>query len=155
MPFSIGNHLSLNIPLVPGGDPGAVVIRTPARKEFLLSERGLLSGESRAVDFGAGVRYGDRPGLADCVLGDFPGEVYAEVIDPSGFGLRVSQRELPSGEARTSPEHFYFVFYGDAQRTFLCPEPWYGGPNSLNERRGTVELEPGGVFRWEMAIELI
>jgi len=46
MPFSLGSHLTLALPLGPGGDAGAHVVRSPARVEEPLDERGLLSGAS-------------------------------------------------------------------------------------------------------------
>ncbi|HAM36385.1 MAG TPA: hypothetical protein DEB40_05940 [Elusimicrobia bacterium] len=156
MPFSIGNHITWALPFARGGDPGACLVRTPARVERLLSAQSLLTGATRAADYAGGVPLRDAPRLSDCVLGDFPsGEVWAELIDPASFGIRVSQREIPGVSPKAAPEHFCFVFYADAQRSFLCTEPWYGGPNSLNERRGLVMLEPGERFGWEMSAEFI
>lgn len=144
MPFSLGNHLTLALPA------GGFAVRTPARRDEELDARGMLTGAVRPVDPGAG--------FEDRVLGDFPpGECWAELRGPDGLGVRVLQRELaaPGAAARTSPERFRFVFYGDRERTFLCPEPWYGEPDSLNTGRGIIRLEPGGRFRWEMTIAFV
>lgn len=141
MPFSLGNHLTLTLPA------GGFDIRTPARRDEALDARGMLTGEVRPVD--------PRAGFEDRVLGDFPpGECWVELRGTDEPAVRVSQREL-SAPARTSPGQYRFVFYGDRERTFLCPEPWYGAPDSLNTGRGTVRLEPGGIFRWEMEIAFV
>lgn len=153
MPFSLGNHLTLKAP-----SPKDCWLRAPASQEWLLSEAGLLTGKTRPAALGSPVLLSADRRWLDCVLSGFPpGEAWVEVVDPGSFGVRVSQRELLDAgrPARTRPEHFCFVFYGDASGAFFCPEPWYGRPNSLNERQGVVELEPGGRFRWEMALELI
>lgn len=146
MPFSLGCHLTLALPA------GGLAVRTPARRDEELDARGLLTGASRpAGPLGAAE-------LEDRVLGDYPpGECWAELRGPSGAGVRVSQRELaaPGETPRTSPGGFRFVFYGDRERTFLCPEPWYGEPDSLNTGRSVVRLEPGGTFRWETAIAFV
>ena len=159
--FSLGNHLTLVAPFTEAGEAGSCIIRSPGRVSLQLSPQSLFSGETTSVDFGAGVRLREYPGLGNFVLGGFPeGECWVEFIDPASFGLRVSQREVTSESRaqRTSPESYYFVFYSpyqadeDQRRTFFCPEPWFGGPNSLNERRGLVFLQPGEKFIWEMNI---
>lgn len=44
------------------------------------------------------------------------------------------------------------MLWGDKSAGFICPEPWLGGPNSLNTKRGLVELAPGKSFRWGFAV---
>jgi galactose mutarotase-like enzyme len=157
MPFSVGNHLTLAIPFARGADPLACEVRAPAAEIQLLSPESLLSGESSPGPDGRAAALRGDPGLGDRVLGGFaPGQVWAELRDPSAFTVRVTQRELvpPGGAPKTSPEHFRFVFYADPGRTFFCPEPWYGGPNSLNDGRGLVRLAAGERFDWEMELTI-
>ena len=150
MPFSFGNHLTLAIPFGPGGDAGACVVRSPAAKALLLSDSGLLAGGSVPADCQGGRVLRDDPRLYDMVLGDFPpGECWAEIRDPAAFGVRVRQSVL-GGTEQTR-----FVFYSDGGRTFFCPEPWCGEPNSLNDGRGLVRLAPGERFDWEMEITIV
>ncbi|OGS05871.1 MAG: hypothetical protein A3G41_07625 [Elusimicrobia bacterium RIFCSPLOWO2_12_FULL_59_9] len=156
MPFSMGNHIAFVLPLAPGADAGACRVRTPARENRLLSPAGLLTGATRPANYRRGVSLREAPELNNCALGGFgPGEAWAEIVDPASFGVRVRQREIlsPGAAPKAAPEYFCFVFYGDERRGFLCPEPWVGVPNSLNDRQGVVLLKPGTEFRWEMTVE--
>ena len=47
MPFSIGNHLILRVPFVPGSDVGAMLMETPSSVELLKTADGLAT--ERAV----------------------------------------------------------------------------------------------------------
>ena len=40
----------------------------------------------------------------------------------------------------------YFVMWGEAEGGFFCPEPWVGGPDSLNSGKGIVVLQAGLFF---------
>jgi galactose mutarotase-like enzyme len=44
------------------------------------------------------------------------------------------------------------VLWGDKDGKFFCPEPWLGGPNSLNSGAGLVVLKAGQSFVWEYSI---
>ena len=46
----------------------------------------------------------------------------------------------------------YFVLWGDADGGFFCPEPWLGGPDSLNTGAGRVVLHAGEAFTWSYTI---
>ena len=155
MPFSLGNHLTLALPLLPGGDARSCVVRSPASKIELLTSEGLLSGAVEPAPYAKGAALGADPRLFDLVLGGFPeGGCWAELEDPSaGLTARVSQREA-DGARRGETEHFRFVFYSDAGRSFFCVEPWYGRPDSLNDARGAILLPPGESFAWEMTVTL-
>lgn len=152
MPFSVGNHLSLALPFGPGKTQ-ACLVSSPARESLLLTPKGLLSGEAVPSPCLQAALLTEEPAL-DMVLGDFPGPCWAEVKDGSSFGLRVSLREVAfAGVPKSSAEDFHFVLYSDG-KTFFCPEPWYGAPNSLNSGKGLVRLGPGEKFLWEMELSL-
>lgn len=149
MPFCIGNHITLALPLAGGVDAGACIVKTPAAQILELSPDGFLTGHSRPAPYSLGVALRDDAQLADCVLGGFPeGQAWVELRDPSGASVRVSQRaDAPSDRLR-------FVLYSDAGRAFLCPEPWIGEPDSLNTERGLMCLDPGERFNFEMRLTL-
>ncbi len=138
MPFSIGNHLTLAVK-----DPSACVVATPAKERLLLDGRGLLTGKREAVSYDAGKSLAEDAMLHEQVLGGYEGEAWA-LVRLGGAALKVTQRGGP--EPR-------FVFYSDG-KSFLCPEPWCGEPNSLNTGRGIVSLPPGAAFDWEMELSL-
>jgi len=153
--FSLGNHLTLRLPFTAAGRFEECVLRAPTRTKFDLTPESLLAGTRQELDLSVGMPL-SREELHNLVIGAFaPDEVWVELRDPHSFGFRIAQREVPAGvEAplKSQPEHFYFVFYGSAEQGFFCPEPWYGGPNSLNTQQGVIWLPPGETFTWEMEI---
>ncbi len=148
MPFSVGNHITLAT--------SDFRLRTPAKTAFDLTPQSLFAGTTRPAGLAEPTEVGLRSPLLNAVVGDFDcEESWVEVVDRDGFTVRVSQHEIAdTAVGFTSPAHYYFVFWGDPEAGLFCPEPWYGGPNSLNERRGVVELPPGARFSWEMRIRL-
>jgi galactose mutarotase-like enzyme len=141
MPFSLGNHITFNLPT------GDCLVRSPARKRLLLSPEGLLTGESNPSSLRRAARVSAAPGLRDMVLSGYAsGQAWTEVIDPSGLRVRITQSPASTKRSR-------FVFYSDA-KTFFCPEPWHGEPNSLNDGRALSHLAPGKAFAWELRISI-
>ena len=52
------------------------------------------------------------------------------------------------------PRHFVLWGEGsDEKGGFICVEPWLGGPNSLNTRKGSVALGAGKEFRWAWSLQ--
>lgn len=140
MPFSAGNHLSLAFP-----DAGACVVRTEAKEVRELTPESFLSGATRPADLERGVSLKDDPRLADLVLGGFAEDCWVEV-ESQGRRLRVSQA--------AGPENL-FVLWADQTRRFLCVEPWYGGPDSLNTGKGLLQLWPGSRYTWGWELRVI
>lgn len=149
MPFSLGNHLTLALPVFGEGEPGQARLRTPAGSVLKLSKQGLLTGESEAAPYFVGARLADDPRLMNLVLGAYPpAKRWVEVLSPTGLGVRLSQ------SAEAADDGFRFVFWSDG-KSFFCPEPWLGEPDSLNTGRGVVSLPPGQRFTWEMRLSLV
>lgn len=148
MPFSIGNHIAFNAPLVPGSDPKAVRLETPATVEVIKDRFSVPSGERR--EWKAPATIGELPVKAAISLtGYSTGEPYLEMTDPAGLRLRLSHE---ASEAPPQPV-LLFNLWGDPQGGFFSPEPWVGLQNSLNLKQGLVHLEPGKIFRWHIRLE--
>lgn len=148
MPFCLGSHLTFALPF--GGAAGDVSVRTPASRKLLLSDEGFLTGKSEPAAYGEGAVLRGDPRLADMVLSDFPaGECWVELRGASGLGVRVGQ--AVAGD----PGPLRFVLYADPARTFFCPEPWHGEPDSLNTGRALARLAPGERFDWEMTVSVL
>jgi galactose mutarotase-like enzyme len=150
MPFSIGNHMTYNVPLVPGGDAGAVTFDTPATKRLLLDDGGIPTGASEPFAHAAPLpltQLGTRKAWS---LTGFPKDAWVKVIDPSGLTLTVSHRDSrsPAGDP------VFFNLWGDPQGGFFSPEPWAGKQNSLVTQDGTVRLDPGAEFEWTIVVTL-
>ena len=131
MPFSLGNHLTLALP------HGDCSVATPAHKILELTGAGMLSGDSRRAEYAEGRGLKEDPALFDMVLGSFPPrQCWAELRDPRGLTVRVTQRP-----------NAYFVFWSDAGKSFFCLEPWHGLPDTR-----MTALAPGARFVWEMTL---
>ncbi len=162
--FSIGNHITFNLPLGGIGTYTDTLLRASSTKVSGLTPYALLSGEETPRDF-SDVSLSDDS-LLDMVTGGAGKDAFVELINPklaeerkdpkTPYGLKITQREVPtSGQIKASPEEFRFVFWGSPEEGYFCPEPWYGGPNSLNTKKGMIELDEGQEFLWEMGIEFL
>lgn len=152
--FSIGNHLTVNFPFTGKGRFEDGVIHSPTTELAEMDEKSLLTGRGLPCDLTRGAELSD-PALCDTVLhGHCADKAFVELRDLSSFALRVSQREVARPEERRFNEpHVRFVFYGAPEKRYFCPEPWLGGPNSLNSREGVAQLQAGERFEWEMRIQ--
>jgi len=158
MPSCIGNHITLNFPFTGRGKTADGLLRMSARKQLLITPQSLLSGKAVAVKATRGMPLGCGR-FYNAVFGGCPqGQYWVELREPGAFGLRIEQREVivpPATKPKTRSDHFLFVFYGDPQKKLICPEPWVGGPNSLNTGERLVRLKPGESFTWEMTVKLL
>ena len=149
MPFSIGNHITFVTPLVPRGDPGEVVLVTPAQEEILKTDYGIPTGETRARSHADGIELGDFERRKAVSLTSYGAEPYVELRDPAGLMIRMSHTasEVPG------PPIVLYNLWGDAPAGFFSPEPWVGLQNSLVSQQGLIRLDPGGRFHWTIRIE--
>ena len=151
MPFTIGNHISVNFPFVASGSWNEGILQGPATLEYGISDVSLFDGSTSPKDFRPGIQLTD-PKVCNMVSGGFDGESYLKLVQPGAFNIRVSQEVDSKWQL---DDHCYFVLWGDPEQRFICPEPWLGGPNSLNTGEGLVRLPPGESFTWTMTIEII
>ena len=149
MPFSIGNHITFNTPLIPGGDPGAVELTTPSTRA-LLKEGGLPTGESLDRSHADPIKLADFEVKDAVSLTGYEGDPSIVLEDPGGLALRMTH------SASKVPEQPYVAFnlWGDAPAGYFSPEPWVGLQNSFVLNKGLVTLEPGELFDWTIRIEV-
>jgi galactose mutarotase-like enzyme len=150
LPFSIGNHITFRTPFADGapGGGGAVRIRTPAGVKLRKDRNNFPTGETEKPPFEGDVALGSLVANPAVSLGGYQGEPYVVLTDPAGIVVRMSHRagRMPA------PPFVQFNLWGDAQAGYFSPEPWVGAQNSLNLRRGLVEIAPGEVWRWRIRI---
>ena len=91
MPFSIGNHLGFNLPLVKGSDPREVKFETQNTVQMLRNPAGLLSGESTPRWFYEPQALGSFDAHVALPLAGYRSQPFARLIDPSGLTVRVTQ----------------------------------------------------------------
>ena len=147
MPFSIGNHITFNTPLVPGGQAGEVEMTTPSKRE-LLKEGGLPTGESREASY-SDSKLGEFPVKEAVSLTGYDNDPYVVLRDPAGLTLRMTH------SASKLPEQPFVAFnlWGDPPEGYFSPEPWVGLQNSFVLEKGLVSLDPGELFYWTIRIE--
>lgn len=149
MPFSIGNHVTFVVPLVPGSRPEAVKVQSPASFMMPLDQAGRPTG-SIVPDtrFRTPIPVTSLAARQAISLGGYKGEPWLRLSDSGGLSVTISHE--PDRVASGVP--VMFNLWGDPSAGFFSPEPWYGRQNSLNTGEGLVRLAPGKVFRWTITI---
>lgn len=150
MPFSIGNHLTFNVPLVKGSDPAKVKFETQNTTQLLRNTVGVLNGKSTPSSFYTPEALGSFDAHVALPLAGYRSQPFARLIDPSGMVVRVTQTTstmLPEPLIR-------FNAYGGPKQGYFSTEPWFGVQNSLNTGVGDVKLQPGNSWRWRLQIEV-
>jgi galactose mutarotase-like enzyme len=151
MPFSIGNHITFAVPLLPGDDPLQTTISTPATEQVITDESGRPTG--RIVPAGYArprLLSSFKPLTAISLSGYAAGQEWARLADRSGFAIVVAHSE----ERRPSGTPVLFNLWGDAAQGYFAPEPWVGKQNSLATGDGTIALRPGATFHWTIEVTL-
>ena len=150
MPFSIGNHIAFNIPLVPGA-PKTVYYETPATRLVMTDAKGRPTGEVQARDSSGPTPLTSlRARTAYSMAGYRPGDIWARLSDAQGFAVTLRHRPdyLPGGEP------VLFNLWGDPEAGFFSPEPWVGKQNSLASGDGVIRLSAGSAYVWTISIEV-
>jgi len=150
MPFSIGNHIAFNVPLLKGSDPSRMKFETQNTTQLLRNSVGLLSGEIKERSFYDPEELGSFNAQVALPLAGYKSQPFSRLIDPQGMVVRLTQT------ASTSlPEPLIRVnAYGGPSAGYFCPEPWFGLQNSLNTGVGAVKLAPGKSWKWRLAIQV-
>jgi gluconolactonase len=150
MPFSIGNHIAFNVPLLKGSDPSKMEFETQNTTQLLRNSAGLVSGEIKERSFYDPEPLGSFNAQVALPLAGYKSQPFSRLIDPQGMVVRLTQT------ASTSlPEPLIRVnAYGGPSAGYFCPEPWFGVQNSLNTGVGAVKLAPGKSWTWRLAIQV-
>lgn len=149
MPFSIGNHITFRVPLLPGGS--GTTIATPATREILYDAALRPNGQTKDVDFSAPRVLSGSSWVPAVSLSGYPDDqVFARIADASGFAVTVSHTE----DARPSGTPVLFNLWGDPQNGYFAAEPWAGKQNSLMTGDGAISLAPGRAFEWIVAVRV-
>ncbi len=152
LPFTVGNHLSLALPLPDGSGAADAHLETEVRAEA----RGVtpigFEGERRETAPN-GLPLSD-PLAANALLAGFRGPEVALTVAGRTCRLTVTQRADDLAAVGLSPDAYRFVLYADQERRFFCPEPWLGVPNSVNTGLHCARLAPGASFTWEWTLEV-
>jgi len=152
--FSIGNHISFQIPLVKGSVAQDTTIETPCSLEFLRDAQKAATGESKPRSIATPTPLSQLPVRnSPLSLGGYANTAapWLRMTDPSGLALtlRHTATSLPENGALVR-----FNLWADETLSCFCPEPWVGLQNSFNSRQGLVEVAPGGEWHWAITLEI-
>lgn len=151
MPFSIGNHITFRIPLLPGDDPRQTTISTPATAQVITDGSGRPTGRVLPVSYATPRLLSSLQPLTPVSLSGYPqGQEWVRLRDRSGFAVAVAHSEdrLPRGTP------VLFNLWGDVSHGYFAPEPWVGKQNSLATSDGTIALGPGDIYRWTVEVRV-
>jgi galactose mutarotase-like enzyme len=144
MPFSLGNHIAFALP------PGGAALTTPATRRLLLDGQARPTGGSEAIGplEGASLApFSTGPAVPLAGYGPRPA---ARLDFADGLSIAVEH----SGSTPASGDPVGFNMWGDLQKGFFSPEPWWGKQNALATGDGAVRLEPGAQFEWAFAVSI-
>ena len=147
--FSIGNHIALAVPLIPGSPVAGITLESPSRVEYLRGLDTTPSGETRARSFVPPVLLKNFKAMPAVSVGGYEGDPWFRVTDAAGLAVRISHhaQSVPSAPV------VQFNLYGGTAEGFFCPEPFIGVQNSFNKRVGLVVVAPGKTWTWLIRVE--
>lgn len=148
--FSIGNHVTLRIPLVPGSTVVAMSLQTPSRVEYLKDENTIPTGETRPQNLSASRPLAALSYMPPIALGGYGERAALTLADEAGIAITI---EHESSRNPTTP-FTQFNLWGDPAQGYFSPEPWVGMINSLNRREGLIELQPGEDWSWVISLQI-
>jgi arylsulfatase A-like enzyme len=127
MPFSIGNHITLRLPIIDESDPAATTFSGNLDARFVTDERRRFTGEIVESPYGGEQRVDVLPQRRSVSLGSSADVPELHVRDASGFGVSFAH-EITAG---TAVEAIDFNLWADLEEGFFSPEPWRGrtGPS--------------------------
>jgi galactose mutarotase-like enzyme len=151
MPFSIGNHLTFNIPLQTGAALNGVSFSTPALVQVITNSAGQPTGELRTRAPAQQQPLISLPPRTALSLAGFnTAWPWVTIRDAAGISVRVSHHadRLPHGVP------VLFNLWGDAAGGFFSVEPWVGKQNSLVSGDGLILLAPGETYHWTITLQV-
>ena len=148
--FSIGNHVTFRIPLVPGSSVPAMSLQTPSRVQYLKDENTMSTGQTRAQNLSASRPLAALSYMPPIALGGYGERAALTLADEAGLAVTI---EHETSRNPTTP-FTQFNLWGDPAQGYFSPEPWVGMINSLNRREGLIELEPGDNWSWIISLQI-
>ena len=151
MPFSIGNHITFRIPLLPGADSGETTVSSPATEQVITDDSGRPTGQVVAASYGKPRLLSSlRPLTPVSLAGYPPGQEWVRLEDRSGFAVIVAHSE----ERQPGGTPVLFNLWGDPRHGYFATEPWVGKQNSLASGDGIIALAPGKTYRWTVEVRV-
>lgn len=148
MPFSIGNHITFNAPLIEGSKAADLQFENSLPELLDKDANKAFAGATKPSSFQGRYSLSDLPTRGSVSLGGQQNPAELTIFDPSGLKVQL----LHHYSSAPSQPVIQFNLWADTEAGFFSPEPWVGTQNSLNTGMGLVSLEPGESWRWRIDI---
>ena len=148
MPFSIGNHITFNAPLVEGSEAAQLQFENDFPDQLMTDSDKAFKGVIKPSPFQGRYSMGELPKRKSVSLGGQNSHPELTIYDPAGLQLKLVHH---SSVEPTQPA-IQFNLWADAEVGFFSPEPWVGTQNSLNTGMGIISLQPGQTWQWQIDI---
>lgn len=148
MPFSIGNHITFNAPLVKGSEAATLLFENDFPDHLITGANKAFAGVVEPSIYRGLNSLQDLPTRKSVSLSGSKKVAELTIYDPSGLGLRL--RHQNSGDV--AQPAIQFNLWADTSAGFFSPEPWVGTQNSLNTGMGIISLRPGHSWQWQIDI---
>ena len=150
MPFSIGNHITFNAPLLNTSSINDFKFSTPCQQRVERNSHGFPTGNLTSNQLIGIKSMKDLPERKSISLTDCGDDKKVTLLDSSGLNVDISHF------ATHWPKQPVIEYNMWASKAFgfISPEPWVGAQNSLNSRYGLIELLPGEQWQWSIKIDI-
>ena len=149
MPYSMGNHIAFNVPMIAGSPARSTRFDSELPHILVVNDERIYTGERIKSPFSVATSVDVLPKRRSISLGGAGKIAQLSVIDPSGFQIQIEHgvQEGPTSDAVD------FNLWADVDEGFFSPQPWVGAQNSLNSGFGLMQLEPGNRWQWQIDIK--
>lgn len=150
MPFSIGNHMTFALPLGGEGRASETRITADGRQRLQLDSYGRPAGvTTTALLLSAPLSALGSEAALPLLWSGFRDRPSVTLAQPSVGSIIITQQAAKP----TVDQVVAFNLWGNVDRGFFSPEPWYGRQNALADQ-GVVRLPPNQSFTWAFTADI-
>lgn len=150
MPFSIGNHITFALPLAGDGHATEARVTARGRERLRLDAFGRPTGSSiRPPLLSAPLSALGTERALPMLWDGFRNRPSVTLVQPGiGSIIMTQQGSRPKGDGVVA-----FNLWGNVEKGFFSPEPWYGRQNALADL-GVIRLAPKQSFTWTFTADI-
>lgn len=150
--FSIGNHITFNVPLIKNSPLDSCYFETPLTEQIYTDEKGIPTGKSGTCSYMPKVPITGFKALEAISLGGYyENDPWVKLSDPSGLSLII----ITHAQSQPNKPFIQFNIWGDVNNGYFSMEPWEGLQDSFNLYEGLIYLQPGKFWKWNFKVNFI
>ncbi len=150
MPFSVGNHMTFALPLGGGGRASETRITANGRQRLQLDTYGRPAGVTTTAPLlSAPLSALGSEAALPLLWSGFRDRPSVTLAQPGVGSITITQRAAKP----TVDQVVAFNLWGNVDKGFFSPEPWYGRQNALADQ-GVVRLPPNQSFTWAFTADI-